>query len=93
MNQNSNIKINKTEIETRNLKISLLKGVNPMSSTIVDDSDICGWGILTDECAYADTIRKYLCESEDLLIENIETFNNTWSDLDQTLSDNMKGVL
>lgn len=89
MNQNSNIKINKTEIETRNLKISLLKGVNLVSSAIVDDSDISGWRTLTDECAYSDIIRKYLCESEDLLIENIGTFNDTWTDLDQTLADNM----
>ncbi|MCR4696965.1 MAG: hypothetical protein K5654_06595 [Lachnospiraceae bacterium] len=88
MKQN-NIKIDKTEIEQGNLKISLQRGVDFVSSNIVDDSDIGGWRFLIDECSEVDTIRKYLCESEDLLIENIETFRKTWTDLDQNLADNM----
>ena len=86
----SQIKIDLTDLEQRKTKISLNVGVSSKTSFIADDSNISGWRNMIDTCLETDEIREELLRTENLHLENIKEFKETWSDVDSTLTDNMQ---
>ncbi len=84
------VKIDFSDLEKRKTKIAVNVGVSAKSSLITDDSNISGWKNKIDACLEADDIRKGLLYSENLHLDNIEEFKETWFEVDSTLADDMK---